>query len=123
MSEQSIFELFPWMNADFVKKVVENYERSENVSLKSFDAKSAFKSGENFSIHMITLAVNFTDKNKDLEKQKEFLMKIAIQTEGYAHVCNECHIYEREIEAYMKILPAIGKCFDSIGETFQIAPR
>lgn len=123
MSEQNIFKLFPWINAEFVTKVVENCERSKNVSLKSFNAKSAFKSGENFSSHMVTLAVHFTNRTEGLEKHKEFLMKIAIQTEDYAILCKECHIYERETEAYMKILPAIEKCFDSIGVTFRIAPR
>lgn len=123
MSEQSVLKLFPWITSDFVQAIIENSEQTKNVALKSFDAQLAFKSGESFSSQMVTLAVVFGDKSEDGERRKDFLMKIAIQTEDFAKVCEECHIYEREIEAYTRVLPVVEKCFDSIGITGRIAPR
>lgn len=124
LSDQSVLESFPWINLKFVQQLIDNYEQHTNTSIKSFDAKFAFKNGENFSSHMVALSVVYINQhNDDGENQKDFIVKISIQTEDYAKVCKECQIYEREIEAYTKVLPAVEKCFNSIGISGQIAPR
>lgn len=84
--ESDIFELFPWITPAFVQKVVENSESTKCIAVKSFDVSFAFKNGENFSSHMIALVVIFTMQNDGIEKQKKFLIKIAIQTEDIAIV-------------------------------------
>lgn len=122
-NESSVFELFPWITPAFVQKVIENSEPDESIVVKSFNAHFAFKNGENFSSHMIALGVIIANQKDGFEKQKNFLIKIAIQTEDIAQINEECHIYESEIEIYTKILPAIEKCFDSIGVFGRIAPR
>lgn len=124
MSEQlKIFEQFPWITSTFVQKVVENAEPNKCIVVKSFDVSFAFKKGENFSSHMITLAVQFTNQSDCIEEQRNFLIKIAIQTEGIAKINEECFNYETEIEIYTKILPAVENCFRSVGIFDRIAPR
>lgn len=122
MIEQSVSKSFPWINSDFVQKVVRYSEADECVVLNSFDAKLAFKSGENFSSHMVALRATFKNKTKGIEKQKYFLVKISLQTEEFTKMCQECHVYEREIEAYTKVLPALEKCFNKLGISGRIAP-
>lgn len=119
----SIFEQFPWITKAFVQEVIENAEPDKCVVVKSFDVSFAFKNGENFSSHMIALVVNFTNQTDSTEEQRNFLIKIAIQTEGIAKINEECFNYETEIEVYTKILPAVVKCFNSIGIFDRIAPR
>lgn len=119
----SVFDLFPWITPAFVQNLVENAETNKSVTVKSFNAQFAFKNGENFSSHMISLVVIFTNKTDRIEKQRNFLVKIAIPTDDIAQINRECHIYETEIEVYTKILPAVEKCFNSIGIYDRIAPR
>lgn len=120
MSEQP---LFPWITPKFVEKVIENSEPNGSIALKSFNTSFAFKNGENFSSDMVALKVIFTNQKNGIEKQRNFLIKIAIQTEQMAKINKECHTYETEIEVYTKILPAVEKCFGLIGMLGRIAPR
>lgn len=121
--ESGIFEQFPWITPAFVRKVVENSESNKCIVVKSFDVSFAFKNGENFSSHMIALVVSFTSQIDGIEKQRNFLIKIAIQSEDIAMINKECHNYETEIEVYTKILPAVEKCFELIGIFNRTAPR
>lgn len=121
--EQRIFELFPWITPAFVQKIIENAEPNKSIDVKSFDVSFAFKNGENFSSHMIALVVHFTNRSDGIEERRNFLIKIAIQTDEIAMVNKECHNYETEIEMYTKILPAVENCFSSVGLIDRIAPR
>lgn len=121
--QQRIFELFSWITPAFVQKVIDNAEPGKCIELNSFNVSFAFKAGENFSSHMIALKVEFVNKSDSVEMRRNFLIKIAIQTEEIAMINKECHNYETEIEIYTKILPALEDCFSSIGMMERIAPR
>lgn len=112
-----------WITPKFVQNVIENSERDESIAVKSYSARLAFRNGENFSSHMVALQVIFTNRNDDIIKQRNFIIKIAIQNEDIAKINEECHIYETEIEVYTKLLPTVEKCFESIGIRGRIAPR
>ncbi|XP_055298054.1 uncharacterized protein LOC129566290 [Sitodiplosis mosellana] len=122
-SHNNMLELFPWITAEFVQSLIEKSEPNKNVVLKLFNAKKCFNDGENFSSVMVGLEVVYENENESEDKQRDFLLKIAIQTEDYAKICEECLIYEREIEAYTKVLPAVEKSLNSVGVSSQIAPR
>lgn len=123
IDQTSVFELFPWITTAFVQNLIEIAEINKSILVKSFNARFAFKNGENFSSHIISLVVIFTNKNDRIEKRRNFLLKIAIQTDDIAQMNEECHICETEIEVYTKILPAVAKCLNSIGIYDRIAPR
>lgn len=115
----NISKLFPWITESFVQNLIEITERSKQVILTDFTPKKCFDSGESFSSTMIALRVVFNDDNGN-EKERDFLIKIALQTDEYVKLCEECLIYEKEIETYTKILPAIESALELEG---QIAPR
>lgn len=127
MSEQTVFDLFPWITQDFVQSVIEKSESNKCVVIKSFNASLAFKNGECFCSDMVALTVVFnhndSNENEGDERQKNFLIKIAIPTEDMAKISEECHFFEREAEAYTNVVPAIEKCFHSVGIFDEIAPR
>lgn len=123
MSKQiNISELFPWITSSFVQDVIEKSEQSRNVVLKSYTAEKCFNDGENFSSYMIGLNVLYENENHE-EKQSDFILKIAIQTEEFAKICEECLLYDREIEAYTKVLPAVEKLYEAVGVSARIAPK
>lgn len=127
MSDKTVFDLFPWITRNFIQSFIEKSVSNESVAIKSFEAKLAFKNGECFCSDMVALSVvlvyNDSVKNEAVEKQKDFLIKIAITTEAMAKISEECHFFEREAEAYANVLPALEKCFHSVGVFTEIAPR
>lgn len=127
MSFKTVFDLFPWITWDFVQSIIEKSELNKCVAIKSFNATLAFKNGECFCSNMVALTVvfvsNCSTKNEGIEKQKNFLIKVAITTEEMAKISEECHFFEREAEAYTNVLPALEKHFHSIGIFNEIAPR
>lgn len=118
----NISKLFPWITRSFVQKLIEKSEQNEQVVLKDFSTKKCFDSGLSFSSTMIALRVLIDDGHGD-EKERDFVIKIALQTEEYSRLCEECLIYEKEIETYTKILPAIKNALELQGNSGQIAPR
>lgn len=127
MSEQTVFDLFPWITYDFVQSVIEKSESNQFVVIKSFDACLDFKNGECFCSDMVALTVTFVQnnstENKGVEMQKKFLIKIALKSEDMMKMSEECNFTEREAEVYTNLLPAIEKCFHSVGIHDEIAPR
>lgn len=117
-----ITELFPWITSSFVQNAIEKSENTTNVVLKSYTAKKCFNDGENFSSYMIGLNVLFEDENHE-EKQRDFILKIAIQTEEFQRICEECLLFDREIEAYTRVLPVVVKSLEDVGISAQIAPK
>lgn len=127
MSDKTVFDSFPWITRDLIQSLIEKSESNESVTIKSFDAKLAFKNGECFCSDMVALSVVLAYNNSSIfgavEKQKNFLIKIAITTEAMAKISEECHFFEREAEAYTSVLPALEKCFHSVGLLTEIAPK
>lgn len=117
-----ISKLFPWFTLNFIQNIIKKSEQSENVTLKSFTTKKCFDGGESFSSYMFALTI-FLNDDCGNEKQSDFILKIALQTEDYKRMCEECFIYEKEIETYTKILPVIQRMLDLEDESTQIAPR
>lgn len=126
MGDQTVFESFPWITQEFVKSIVEESEPNNCITIKSFDVSVDFKNGECFCSDMVSLKVVYThisNKSGQIEKQKNFLVKIAIATEDMVKISEECHFFEREAEAYTNVLPVLEKCFRSVGIIDRIAPK
>lgn len=119
---KTISDFFPWNTSNFIQNIIKKSEQSENVALKSFTAKKCFDGGESFSSYMFALTVLFIDECGN-EKQSDFILKIGLRTEDYIQMCEECFIYEKEIETYTKILPAIQSALESAGASRRIAPK
>lgn len=119
----NIATLFPWITSSFVQHLIVRSEQRNDVTIKSFSVKKCFESGENFASYMVGLEV-FVDNGSDVgEDKRDFLIKIAIPTEDFSRMCAECLYYEKEIEAYTKVLPAIDSALNSVEESADIAPR
>lgn len=121
-AENNIVTLFPWITSSFVQHIIARSEQRKDVTLKSFSVRKCFESGENFASYMVGLEV-FIDNGSDVSDKRDFLIKIAIPTDEFSRMCEECLYYEKEIETYTKILPAIDGALNSAGVSADIAPR
>lgn len=122
-AQKHLSELFPWLTSSFVQNMIERSEQRNDVVLKSFNAEKCFNKGEGFSSYMIAVTALFRYESTDCEKESNILLKIALRTDDFRKMCEECLIYEREIEAYTVILPAVKNLFESVGVSADIAPR
>lgn len=112
---------FPWVTRDFILNLINNSENTENIILKSFRCENALLSAENFSSLMIRLTVEYV--HFKTKKQDVFIIKKALESEEFDAICKESALFEKEIEVYTKVLPAVELLLNSIGENGQIAPR
>lgn len=115
------FKEFEWVNSQLVQKLIENSENSEKIHLKSFKLENALLGGENFSSLIVRLKVLFDDCKR--ETSRAFLIKMAINSKEFTIICEECHLFEKEIEVYIKILPEVKILLESIGENGNLAPK
>lgn len=119
----NILELFPWITSSFVEHLIVKSENIENVTLTSFNAKKAFDKGEGFTSNIVALSTVFKKPTGGGEMQRSYLLKIAIQTDLYLKIADEIHTYDKEIEVYSKILPAITSILKERDTASQIGPR
>lgn len=119
----NITTLFPWITSSFVQHLIVRSEQRKGVTVKSYIVKKCFESGENFASCMVGLEVLVDNGSDGSEDKRDFLIKIAIPTEEFSRLCEECLYYEKEIEAYTKILPAIDSALNFVEESDDIAPR
>lgn len=124
MSSKAILESHPWINLDFVQKLVNN--SNENSIVNSFFVEKGVGDGKNFSSHTIRLIVYLVPNNnpsKEIKQQKVYFLKICLQTEEFLKACEESFYYEKESEIYNTIIPAVEKLLKSIELPTQIAPK
>lgn len=115
------FEGFEWVSSQLVQKLIENSENSEKIRLTSFQLENALLGGANFSSSIIRLKVRFD--NCKCETSRVFLIKMAINSKEFSDICEECRLFEKEIEVYTKILPEVKFLLESIGEIGTLAPK
>lgn len=125
---KNILELYPWIDLNFVNNLITNSECDEDLIIESYQAENAVSEGQNYSSHMIRLIVHLKNKSdvnqmKMCKIKRTYFLKICLQTEEFLKICNECNLYEKEIEAYNRIIPAVEELLNSIQMKTQIAPK
>lgn len=125
MSSNTIsLESFPWITAQFVDDLISKSESGDNWEVESFNIGNFDNNGQNFSSIIIRLIVNLRDRNIHSNAvKKTFFVKMSINSESFANVSKESLLFEKEIEVYSKILPAVEELLESIGMPTQIGPK
>lgn len=117
-------ELYPWINLDFVQRLVNNNSNNDtNFIVTSFRTEKGVHDGSNFSSNAIRLFVNLTQTNDQSNSLRVYFLKICLQTEDFVKACDECFYYEKEIEVYTKIIPAIEELLQSINVPQRITAK
>lgn len=124
-SECDFLKSFPWIDLQFVQNIIDKAESEKNAwEIESFYSGNFENNGQNFSSHMIRLIVNLRYRaNHSKVIRKAFFVKICLTTEDFENVLKESLLFEKEIEAYSKILPAVEELLESIGMPTHIGPK
>lgn len=121
--KKSILELYPWIDLEFVQKLVNKSDYDKNLMVESFRAEKGVRDGKNFSSSTIRLFVNLQQTSNQSNRLKVYFLKVCLRTEDFLKACEECLYFEKEIEVYGKILPAVEELLQSINVPEQFAPK
>lgn len=121
--KNTILELYPWIDLDFVQMLVNKSDCGNNFNVKSFQAEKGVQDGKNFSSNTIRLLVNLFEPGNQSNFVRKYFLKVSLQTEDFIKACEECLYYEKEIEVYEKIIPAVENLLRSINEPAQFAAK
>lgn len=120
---QNISELYPWINLDFVRMLVEKSDPNQNLTVQSFRTGKAVDDGSNFSSNAIRLFVDLLRTDDQTNLTRVYFLKICLRTEDFLKACSECLYYEKEIEIYHQILPEVEALLQSINVPSRFTPR
>lgn len=121
--KKTLSELFPWIDQDFVQTLVNRSDFDKSLTVESFRAEKGVRDGKNFSSNTIRLFVNLPRACNQANRLRVYFLKVRLQTEAFVKACEECLYYEKEIEIYTKIIPAVEELLQSINVPEQFAPK
>lgn len=121
--KNTILELYPWIDLDFVQTLVNKSDDGKNLTVESYRAEKGVHDGKNFSSTTIRLFVNLLPTNNQSNTSRKYFLKVCLQTEEFAKACAECLYYEKEIEVYNDIIPATEELLQSINVSAQLAAK
>lgn len=114
----------PWIDAQLVQHLVNKSEGENNWNVKSFHNGSSVEDGQNFSSDTIRLVVDLQDRcDATKTLRKSYFFKICLKSPEFEGVLKENLNFEKEIEIYTKILPAVEELLESIGVPTQMGPK
>ncbi|XP_037947070.1 uncharacterized protein LOC119679004 [Teleopsis dalmanni] len=111
-----------WLNNDFLKKVIENYEKTKDVEVTNFKLTPGTVKGDHYASVMFRANVDY--KIKGVRKSKSLIIKTMPEVEGQKkEMLKDSHIFETEIKVYTEILPKFESVLNSIGDKTKIGPN
>lgn len=117
-------EHYPWLNNAFFYEILEKEYPNEKIMVKKVHIKPALKHGENYGSQMIRATVQFAKNNRKEDIQDmRFVIKALVINEAMAKMAKDYHIFDKETIIYQKIMPAVEKLLESVGDNTKISPK
>lgn len=113
-SEQA--ETCSWMNDDYFKSVLTQYEGHDNLQLLDYSSSVPAK-GENFASAIYRVSLNYL--LNDNKKQTTLIFKTKPETSAVSEMLENMGTFEGESHVYTNILTECEK----LSPDFKIAPR
>lgn len=120
MSEQQTYEVFEWINKDYLQKVLENYE-AITVNIIKHEVKHATSKGEGYLGAMFRATIKYS---VGLEiRSISLIIKANLDDASLNEIVAEFNIFERESQAYKCIINDSMKLLREIKDDTVFAPR
>lgn len=104
---------YRWLNEALFEKILQRERANGKIRVINFTVKSALGKGENYTSQMLRVRVNYRDGLGT--KSAAFIVKATL-TNGVHDVVAELGLFEKEIENYEKVLPAVAELLRSVGD-------
>ncbi|XP_068157004.1 uncharacterized protein [Drosophila tropicalis] len=104
-----------WLNADFIRKVLSQYENEPKLKVLDVKNSPATKKADHYASVMFRTSVDYhTEKGQFF---KSLIVKAMPEQEGHKKdMLSESHIFETEIGMYAKVLPEFEKILQQAGD-------
>lgn len=115
--EQDLSKLSPWLNHQYLEKVLKNSEKDESIQLFTFKLSPAVAKGNNFASEIIRCHLKYMQKYTN--KEKSIIIKVALKND----LLDQFDSQNVEIAAYERIFPRVHELLRSIGDNSQLCPK
>lgn len=131
MSEDKVertSEIYEWINADYIGKILKQYEKNDNVKIVQFNVAHATSKGDNYvgAVFRANVEYQFDDSSNKNQNNKTISMIIKTNIEDdsqLSEILEEFNIFQRESKVYKDILNECTKLLKSIDDPTIIGPR
>ncbi|XP_037942826.1 uncharacterized protein LOC119675691 [Teleopsis dalmanni] len=111
-----------WLNNDFLKEVIQSYEKNKDVKVTNFKLTPGTVKGDHFASVMFRAHVDY--KLRHSRYSKSVIIKTMPEVQGLKkEMLENSHIFETEIKMYTEILPKLESVLRSIGDDTKIGPN
>ncbi|XP_037947057.1 uncharacterized protein LOC119678993 [Teleopsis dalmanni] len=111
-----------WLNNDFLKEVIQSYEKNKDVKVTNFKLTPGTVKGDHFASVMFRAHVDY--KLRHSRYSKSVIIKTMPEAQGLKkEMLENSHIFETEIKMYTEILPKLESVLRSIGDDTKIGPN
>lgn len=104
---------YPWLTNEFFEKILRTDRKNNNISVSDFTIKAALGKGENYASQMLRAKVHFSDGI--IKQTVSFVIKSSLQND-LGDLVAELGIFGKEIDNYVKVIPAVEALLRSIGD-------
>lgn len=122
MSEEQTYEVFEWINKDYIRKVLASHE-GVAVNISEYDVKHATAKGEGFLGAIFRSTVKFAIGTDKSEKTISLIIKARLEDPSVSEIAEEFNIFERESQAYKCIIKDSMTILKETGDDTVFAPR
>lgn len=122
MSEEQTYNVFEWINKDYLQKVLESHE-ALTVNIIEHEVKHASAKGEGYLGAMFRATVKYLVGSEKNEKFISLIIKASLDDASLNEITAEFNIFERESQAYKCIIKDSMKLLKEIQDDTVFAPR
>ncbi len=122
MSSDHPYEIFDWINKDYLQKVLNSHE-STAVNIVEHIVQHATSKGQGYLGAMFRAIVKYKIGANDNEKSISLIIKARLEDPSITEIAEEFNIFERESQAYKCIIKDSMKILKETGDDTVFAPR
>lgn len=122
MSEEQTYDVFDWINKDYLQRVLESHEAA-TVNIIEYEVKHATGKGEGYLGAMFRATIKYSIEAKDDQRTISLIIKTHLDDLTISEITEEFNIFERESQAYKSIIKESMKLLKGIQDETVFAPR
>lgn len=122
MSHEQTYEIFEWINSDYLKKVLESHETA-SVKIIEHKVTHATAKGENYIGAMFRGVIKYSIGTESNPKNIQLIIKARQDDPAISEITEDLNIFERESQAYKCIIKESMKLLNEIQDTTVFGPR
>ncbi|XP_037947054.1 uncharacterized protein LOC119678990 isoform X2 [Teleopsis dalmanni] len=104
-----------WLNADFLAKVLKEYEGDSAITIKNYKITPATVRGDHYASVMFRAEVDYVQTGRSTTKS--MIIKTMPEEDGSKkELLQETHIFETEIGVYSEVIPRMEKILRAVGD-------